>query len=251
MQVELIVALGLGVVAAGLAVFGYLSRKKRWRMQDTPTLSVVEMNQALGLRAELHCEAVGVAQPGAGGPVRGPFSGTACVWHRTTVTRHYEKWEYNSQTKRRERRRRQQQVADERSPAPFRLQDDSGLLTLAPAEASVDGAVKSFDRYQEARDGHTVQLGPFSFRAGGGGTLGYTYREWIITPGTRLYALGQVVRQGPELVMAKPEGQEFVVSTRSEAEITKGLHIRERIGFIGAAVAAAGGAVAALLPVFG
>ena len=212
-----IVALVLFVAAGVLAWIAYKQHRRALAMAVTHTVRCVEV-------ASGPCEVVGAAAPAGGTPLVAPFSGTHCVWHRSTVTEHYWDWEWrgSGSNRRRERVRKQKKVSDERSPANFLLDDGTGCVHIDTSAAQVDRPRQVFDRFRDAGSGGgwNLSIGPFD-RGGGDSTIGWAYEEWVILPGERLYVLGRAERIGDVIEIGRPEDGELLVSTRSEAELTK------------------------------
>jgi E3 Ubiquitin ligase len=61
-------------------------------------------------------------------------------------------------------------------------------------------------------------------------TIGFQYTEWALRPGTPLYVLGEVHDRAGALVIGPPSDrkQHFVVSTRSEEQLTASARSRQR-----------------------
>ncbi|MDX6698392.1 MAG: hypothetical protein QOE65_1789 [Solirubrobacteraceae bacterium] len=170
------------------------------------------------------CELVGQAQPGPQGAAKAPQSDEPAVWYRTKVTEHYWDWERDSDGDRR-RVEKTRTLAQHESEDPFAVQDESGRVTLDPRDADIDEPVKIFDRFERDRG---------SFSGGGNllaslaqsvfdwndNTIGVEREEWIVRPGARLYVLGEASDRTGELAMGKGEGGRYVISLRSEEQLT-------------------------------
>ncbi|TQN27574.1 E3 ubiquitin ligase [Haloactinospora alba] len=241
-------ALALVVLAGVLAWFGWQHRSRRVALLDTPTLTCAQFADATAQRGAVTGELSGTAEPAPDGTLSAPFSSTPCVWHRTEVIRHYRKRENNQRNGSRTVRRRET-IAKNESPEAFQLADSTGRLMFAPDGAWVDAPVKSLDRFERGTgprsrntsDSAMSQLATAAKDmavsvARDGSTIGYTYREWIIRPQERIFALGAVQRNGSGLLMSRPEGAPYVLSTRSEAEITRSDLLWQRV-FLGGTLA--------------
>jgi hypothetical protein len=243
------VVVGVVLVVAG-AVCVYLAVRARRRvhaMTAAETLTVAELEARRGIAAGLGaeftqvCEVVGQAAPGAAGLLTAELSGTACVWHRSRVERRYETRERDGDGDERVTTRTET-VAQQASAAPLAVVRDGAVIALELGGQVPDGAEQVVDRFEESR------RGLFSTDT----TLGYRYTEWVLRPGTPLYVLGEVRDGTGALVMGPPRerGQHFVVSTRSEEELTaRGRRSQVLLSRIGAGVAVAGVVLAALAPV--
>lgn len=165
----------------------------------------------------------GVAEAGPNGLVVSPVSKTECVWHAHRVTREYEEIHHDSDGD--QRRQKREEVVDEgRSNAWFHLRDDEGRVAVAPGRTRVDGARKQVSDYRpaEQNDSVGISLGSLNIRlpGGSGGTLGYTYEEWVVLPGTQLYVQGEAEDRRGYITIRDPEGpHKLVISTRSEDEL--------------------------------
>lgn len=99
-----------------------------------------------------------------------------------------------------------------------------------------------------------MQFGGFSFTLsptqGGRRITGYHYSEHVIPLGEQVYILGEASDREKELIIRQPQekGKPFIISVRSEEEITKGLEksatLQQWFGFgliaVGLAVIVAG-----------
>lgn len=197
-------------------------------------------------------ELEGVVAPGPQGPLRSEVSGSECVWHRHTVTRHYEEVRRDSEGRRRTSKRREK-MADSTTRDPFVLRDAAGEILVVPVGGVRDArkSVSEFrdtDRREETTD---IRLGSFSLslpRESRGGTLGYEYEEWVLPAGTKVFVSGEVVDRGGQLEVRAPEDGELIVSTRSEDELLEESRGHEKLNTLlgwgglalGAALAVAG-----------
>ncbi|NYE45109.1 hypothetical protein HDA32_000229 [Spinactinospora alkalitolerans] len=249
-------ALILGGIAAVGFFLGWRARRRRLALLDTPTMTCAQLAEATAGARAVVSEVVGQAEPGPAGPLTAPFSGSPCVWYRTEVVRHYRKRVRDGKGNHRTQNRRET-VEKNASHQPFQIRDTTGRVAFDPAGADVDSPAKSHQRYErgsqrrataqaaQGGSGGIAQVAEQAVRwlGDGSGTKGYTYREWILRPEQRLFALGQVRPHGSELVMSRPDDRPFVLSTRSEEALLKNDWLFQRICFGGAlalAVAAMG-----------
>jgi hypothetical protein len=225
------VLLVAAVVAVVVAMFG----RRRWQLiLGTPTSTSDELRMRLdtarGLGATgggfAHaCEVVGEARPGPDGPLTSELTGTRCVWYRYEVTRRYYEDQRDSQG-RRSRVEKTETVTDLASAAPFSLADAAGAVLVDPAGGSVDNPERVLDRFDSERSGDTI---------------GYRRQEWVVRAGTQLYVLGSATDRGGDLAVGRPEHGPFIISTRSERDLTERARRTQRIGMaVGAAALVTG-----------
>jgi hypothetical protein len=168
------------LIAAGLLAAGWV-----WRIRFRNLRRAVEADcaGAAGLHAGVPCQVTGTAVP-----IRpAPFSGTPCAWYRTKAT---AKTSQGTRT-----------FIDEKSKAPFYLQDATGRIVIDPENAAVDGPVQTMD---ERRPDN----GPLPGLEGD--VTEYRYEEWILPVDRPLYVLG--TSTGGSLGKDKETGQ-YAVST--------------------------------------
>jgi hypothetical protein len=122
---------------------------------------------------------------------------------------------------------RQRMVSNYSSESSFRLEDDSGIVAIAPVGATVDRAAKTYSRFVP-RAAIPSEPGAAGFsianlmsRTGSDGSLGVLVEEWTILPGVALYVLGEASSIAGEPVIAKPKAGRFIISTRSERELRR------------------------------
>ncbi|MFC7326411.1 GIDE domain-containing protein [Marinactinospora rubrisoli] len=235
----IVTALVLTVIAVALAFPGWQARTRRLALLDTPTLTAAQLADSTARTGGLLAEVTGTAEPGPAGRLTAPFSDEACVWYRTEVVRHYRQRVRDSKGNHRTRNR-SETVESNTSFEPLLLRDDTGRVTFHPDGADVDRPVRSHERYEPARRGapngakaQALHLAR-EILTDGSGTTGYTYREWVVRPGQRLFAFGRVTAEGETLAMRRPEQGPFLLSTRSEREITRGDWTSQRLFFGGA-----------------
>jgi hypothetical protein len=241
-------------VIAAVAVLVAVIQQRRWhQMAAAETLTCAQLREQADIMKELGggggtfrrvCEVVGAAQPGRDGPDTAPMSEVAAVWHRHQVTRRYERYVNRSNGQRR-LERGEEVVSRFSSAAPFSVTDDTGSIVVTPDGASVDRPERVHSDFRRGGSsagltalGITINLGSVD------GTIGFRTEEWAIRPGTSLYVLGEVTDHGGELRIGKPDKGRFIISTRSEAELTARARRTQRAAMVTAAVAGAAGLVA-------
>lgn len=259
-----ILIIGILLISTG-ASFVYVASRRRNRlhaMLATETLPVAQLEELrrisdeLGQRGQFRkvCEVVGKAHPAPVGLLTSELAGVECVWHAHRVQRRYKHYDRDDDGT--TVSTRTETVAEQVSPHGFALLQDDGLtIGVDHAGRHPDGALQVADRFepvtaQAAAGGWAGTLGMLV--TGGGDrdeTLGYQYTEWVIRPGTPLYVLGEVHDSTGPLVIGPPlEGKApFIMSTRSEAELTAAARRSQLLwARIGAAVAALGVLLAVL-----
>jgi hypothetical protein len=164
-------------------------------------------------------------------PLTSQLAGETCVWYRMTVQERYEEHytETDSQGRTQQKTRTgTTTVSDNTQAVPFLLDDGTGSVKIEPAGASLEGR-QVVDRYEPYQTGGMgFQMGSFSFSFGmpssGRRILGYQFQEHVIPVGAHLYVLGEAVDKDGVLRIQKPQekGKPYIISTKSEEEITRG-----------------------------
>ncbi|WP_416665719.1 E3 ubiquitin ligase family protein [Egbenema bharatensis] len=152
-----------------------------------------------------------------------------CVYYTMTVKREYEEsvTEKDSSGKTRtETRRGSEVVASNQQSVPFWLRDPQGAIEVNPDGANIE-TVKVLDEFRpEQAIGGTISFGQFSRQVGFGDrrrTIGYRYTESILPLQRRIFVLGAVSDSGQQLTLLKPTeaGKRFIISLKSEEELTR------------------------------
>jgi len=204
-------------------------------------------------------------------PLRGELSDTPAAICETTVERVVERREERRDAQgnvRTEWRKHTDTVSSNRREAPFYLEDDTGRLRIKPTAKAVE-LVKVVDRFEqpnaiEQMSGGNLVLNHGGFRlsvsTGGflGGsssrTIGYKFIEKILPVGGPLYALGEVADTDDEgVVLRQPTDDQkkrpFLVSGKTEEELTRSSKKKATIMKVIAGVLAAGGVALAIVGV--
>lgn len=239
---------GAVLLLIAVGAFGSMrrARSELHAMIGTQTLPVSELEVLQSASREVvpagafrhECEVVGAAEPRPDGPLSSQLTGTPCVWYRYVVTRHYE--HVTHQNGRRRVRRGTETLTETNSWESFGMRDDRGqLIGVDPGGTRIDQPQRVVKEFEPHRPSGPTMFGvqlPNAF--GRNGTTGYTYEEWIVEPGRRLYVLGEVNDRAGSLMIGKPDdGGHFIISTRSEQEIRE--HRRKRHRALSFAVPAA------------
>ncbi|MCP9950727.1 E3 ubiquitin ligase family protein [Actinomadura madurae] len=191
------------ILAAVLLAAGWV-----WRLRFRSLRRAVATSCAgvAGLPGGVPCQVSGTAQ--AVQPA--PFSGTPCAWYRVRATA--------------KTRSGKRVFMDEKSAAPFPLQDESGRFTVDPGTAAVDGAVRTMD---ERRPEHGSLPGLTTEEVSE-----YRYEEWILPAGRPLYILGTAT--GGSIGKDEKTGQ-YSITTRTRREFGRRAVMFMGIGYGGGA----------------
>lgn len=228
----------LGVAAVVLAIVGFIGRRRRLAMLDTPTLTCAQAADQIGRTgAPVTCEVVGTVQPGGAGLLTSPFTKTACVWFEVEVTRHYRDKTRTSKGTR--TTSRSERIEHFRCKDAFGLHDATGAIAVLPADAHIDHPHKTLhDRMSEGQAEAFYRQATGRDLPGGWRTTGYTFEERVIPPGRQVYALGQAHHQGAGLELRPPQEGPHLISLRDEKTFSKSMATRQYAGFGGAVVVA-------------
>ena len=259
---------GIILLAIG-ALLLFLRGKSQAQLLDikfvkTSAISdVVDMQQSVaseigpgGFRQQVELK----GQCSTDAPLRAELSGQECVYYSMTVSERYEEryTETDSSGNTQQKTRTGTTVVTSNTQSvPFTLTDATGSILVEPDGASID-ARSVVNRYDPHQQGMTaLQFGSFSFQLGGIGgggrrILGYEYRESIIPTGQQLYILGDAADAGGTLSVRLPQekGKPYIVSIKSEEELTRGKEsavLWLLIGAVASFVAGAGLIVAGAL----
>ncbi len=249
------------LLVAVVLVFSSARRKQKLgEMAATETASAEEVaSLAKAVAAEIGAgsfarkvEAKGVIE--CERPLVSELAGIPCVRYAMRVTREWEEtyWEKDDKGQnQRKTRRGSETVASNTRTVRFHVRDATGLIAVDPEGASfVDEQV--FSRFESGeRRGARMRFGQFDFApdtfaalAGGRTTLGYRFEERAVTVGKQVYVLGEAVDRDGDLRIAKPsgKGESFIVSLKSEEQLSAGAASAVKGMRMGAAIAAAAAA---------
>ncbi len=229
-------------------------------MQSTPVDEIIETHRSIadelgpGGFSQL-VETKGVVVCDA--PVTGELSGQPCAYYTMQIEERYEEtyWEEDAEGRRIERTRSgNQTVASNTVSGQFAVQDGAGRIRINPDGAKLD-LQQSVNRFEPMMGGSTLSFGSFSMdftptMMPGRRILGYHYSESILPIGRNLYVVGQARDTSGELLITRPEDKTkpFIVSLKSEEEITGGIESKAKWLFIGAI---ASGAIGLVLIIMG
>ncbi len=258
------IPIGLAGIAVILFFVGRGQNKKAYDMKSVQTSTAAELaRSAADVSKEIgvgsfsqQAEVKGTAE--CASPLKSEMNGSDCVWYRSTVTREYEEsyTERDSEghTKTGTRRGSETVSSNERS-VPFQLRDESGTITIDPEGASIDGE-RIVSQFEQGDRGPSLSFGNFRLNLGALGsgrrTIGYKLEEWAITLGKRLYVLGEARDDENRLRIGKPakKGERFIISVKSEEDLTKSAESGAKIMSIVAIVLGVGAIVSAVVILF-
>ena|GEM_PF-1071824 len=237
------------IVAVLAAVLAFRGQGKLAKMKSTNTITAAEAAAAAmpggGVTVELYGNAE-VAEP-----LIAPGTGTHAVYYRHKVEQLYEEYQTRSYgdhgggypTTTHEWRT----VSDERQYLPFLLRDSSGAIQVNPQDAEIvarETLSNSPAGFQGKADSHGVLdmaknlgLGALSTQTGQ-----RRQSEWVVAAGTPVYVLGDAVTT-PEGPVVRKGADPFIVSWKSEKELSKTFSWKTSGWLVGAFVAIALGAL--------
>ena len=186
-------------------------------------------------------------------PLTSEITQKPCAYYTMRVIREWEEGysEYNSQAQEHERktRRGSEVMSQNTQMIPFWVRDQTGQISVNPAGAEIE-AVQIIDEFRPEgpqTQGGAVTLGSFSCHfgmphmSGDRQTLGYRFQESILALERNVYVLGVASDSSGELTLQSPreKGQRFIISLRSEEELTASSRSRMKWLRIGAIVCVA------------
>jgi hypothetical protein len=229
----------IGGVAAIFALWGSLSACRRKRLIDNLPVSKVHgvFIGLVELKGAVKCEQ----------PLESYLTGTACVYYTYTVE---ERWSRTVQetvsdsrgTRVEEHTETGWTTIDSRTEmAPFYLQDETGSLLVQPEGARIE-ALSVLDTECTASSPLYYEKGPAMPIANSDGLRRFT--ESAIPLQAPIFLVGPARERrdvvAPEIA-ADPNGAEFLISVRSQQEVSSGLGWSIWGYFIFGALAAPGG----------
>ena len=231
----------VGIVLAGIGVYLLIHRKKSLdkilEIKSTTTSTTAELNALQQAVADeigpggfnQLAEIKGVVE--CTSPLTAELSEQPCVWYSMSVQERYEETYQERDAEGRTRtgtRTATTTVASNTQAVPFLIRDETGTIAVQPKDATIDGR-KTVDRH-EPWSGNANALSMGQFRLTGQTrrnhrVLGYHYTEQIIPIGAPVYVIGEVTDREGKPVVGKPANEEkpFILSLRSEEEVTKKL----------------------------
>ncbi len=182
-------------------------------------------------------------------PVESEFSKKPCVYYKSTVTREYEELETTKDAKGDTVKKwvQKSDVVSENSNKShdFALKDETGEILIDIASAELH-PLKTFSTFEQGSDpgsgGMKISISGFTLSSGTNiRTIGFKYEEESIPLNTKLFVVGDANDRSGRLSVSKPkEKNPFIVSTKSEDEITGNLNSSVKgmtFGFYGTLIA--------------
>lgn len=178
-------------------------------------------------------------------PLNGELSKQPCVYYAMNVSERYEETYYEKDSKGNSVRRTRtgsSTVASNSQSVHFEVEDASGRIMVNPNGADID-PVQVVSKYEPSMQGrNSISFGSFSFNVarstGDRKILGYEFTEKIIPLDRRVYVIGEASDSTGELMIQQPseKGKPFIVTLKSEEELTKGTESNIKALMIGAIV---------------
>jgi len=268
--------MGFGLIIGGaiVALIGFLlwlsKNKKEGKsaiLAVTDTSKVSEINENCeSIRSSMgnghfthYCEVKGVAHSDT--PLTSELANEKCVYYSAKVIYEYEQLEEKKDANGKFTKnwvKKSDTVSDNTKWASgFGVKDDTGFIAIDPAKSELH-AVQIHSKFEKGEPNQDallkLNIGGVSFGLGSKHpdrrTIGYRYTETAILLNSNLYVFGDANDREGRLQMSKPTDKKypFIVSTKSETELTgelgssiKGLKIGAYICWgIGAVLAVVG-----------
>ncbi|MEJ8278685.1 GIDE domain-containing protein [Pseudonocardia spirodelae] len=216
--------IGIGIVAllaaAGCFWLAVRTQRRVHAMMAAETPGVPELLDRAAVATDLAgrpgtfrlvCEVVGTTAPAPVGLLRSELAGVECVWHAQKVERRYERRERDDEGRTRTRTYTET-VSERASEHGWALLRDGHTVGVDHGGRRPEPVERVLDRFDPADDPGR----------GGDRTLGYRRQEWVLRPGVGMYVLGEVDDRDGPLVVRPPQDPTgtFVLSTRTESELT-------------------------------
>lgn len=171
-------------------------------------------------------------------PLSSPVGGRPCVSYTYTLTREYEEdvTETDAQGKQTTSvQKRSETLQSETKQSEFWVRDATGRVRVVPEGAEIDQS-ESNERFEPA------------YAAGGRTrTIGRKHRETLLPVGAQVFILGTAVdRAGSPAITKSPKDGKFLISRKSERELTQDAAGSAK-GYMIAAAACGGGGLLAIL----
>lgn len=243
MNTPQIITAAIAVVGVVLLVVALLAQRKYAAMRATKTLTVTEL-AARPPGDGLTCEIKGTAEPGPAGKLTGPMSGRPCVWFHTKVEERWHEYRRDSDGHR-HRSTHHRTLREDTSPPHFAVRDTTGAVVVNLNGTTVDSPVNSHHHAEPARHGDGLAGMAVEFLSSKRDHE-IVYSEAIVPPGHSIYALGKGApdpRTGA-VTLVEPDSGPYIISTRSEEQLSRKAVLRMRVCYIGGGVLFLGGGIA-------
>jgi len=248
-------AIIIGIVLIGLGVLMIFLRRKKsdqlLEIKATQTSTAKDLtdmcksiNEELGSTGgfKQQAEVKGVVK--CDKPIYGELSKQPCVYYEMNVSERFEEVYYEKDAQGNSQRRTRTgstSVASNSQRIPFQLEDATGRVTVNPNSANID-PVQVVSKYEQNFSGNRVSFGSFSFniaaRSGDRRVLGYEFTEKIIPLDRNIYVLGEASDSSGQLMIqtSSEKGKPFIITLKSEEELTKATEGSIKAMMIGAVV---------------
>lgn len=234
-----LLALGIVFVVAGILVSILLPRRSKHKLGiieqvETSLSADVRGGQYVELKGEVECER----------PLTTPAGKIQCAYYEFVKERERAVADEEGETT-----VKRDVVTSERRSVPFYLRDSSGRILIEPEKASIE-AMDTYSRYipatrpRESLASKALELAgdvakdvifDERRRKPESAFLGTSVKERAVKIGQPVYVLGEVKKIEKELVVTKPGGGPFIITCKSEEEMTKAIRkdiLMARIGGI-------------------
>ncbi len=203
------------ILAAILSVVGLIQLNKLKEFEETRTYTVQQLrslHDRSGSSLLQACEVQGTVE--CDEPLEAPLSKLPCVIYVHKIVREGEEmYEVTDRLGRREKRTREVQytMPSEEKRLPFWVRDATGRILVDPQGAELD-LKQTLERFERSQ----------SQAIAGSRTLGFRRTEYVLQPGSPCYVLGCAVDRRGQPVLTSPlrEHGRFLISYRTEAQIT-------------------------------
>jgi hypothetical protein len=201
-------------------VYGYRSAKSKvLDMASTETLTAASLKETADAVAKeigagsfnQLCEVKGIIRCNL--PLSSALTKTPCVYYTSSVTEEYEETYYERDAQGRDQRHTRTKthtVSSSSQQAEFFLEDQTGRIPIKPDGADWD-PISTLSEVRQAIPSQSYNNTRY---------LGTRYNESAVPIGKLAYILGQARDEGG-LSVRKPEGDKrFIISLKSEEELT-------------------------------
>lgn len=181
-------------------------------------------------------------------PLTSELAKQTCVYYEMNVEERYEEtyWEKDSEGRNTRRTRTgSTSVASNAQSVSFEVEDSTGRITVDPMGAETE-AVQVLSRYEPATGGN-IRVGSFSWNVRSGSDdrriLGYQFTEKTLPLDRPVYVLGEAADRSGSLQIQRPDekGKPYIITYKSEEELTRGAESTIKFQLVGAIVALAAG----------
>lgn len=243
----------IGLVVIGIGALLVMQRRKAQdklleikSTQTSTTKDLTEMcktiNDELGTRGGFKQQAEVKGFVKCDKPLTSELSKQPCVYYDMKVEERYEETYMEKDAQGNQQRRTRTgnvTVAGNSQNIHFFVEDETGRITVNPNGASIE-PVQVVSKYEPYANRSSVSFGSFTFqiptRSGDRRILGYQFTERIIPLDRRVFVLGEATDSSGELMIQAPseKGKPFIVTLKSEEELTKSTESSIAMLFYGA-----------------